>query len=314
MNLRQNESKRTIRAPAKLNLFLEIFGRREDGYHELATLMIPIRLFDSLSLKPLPAAGSMPGEIEFRLHRQYGWPAGTLSTDEVPSGTGNLVVRALELLRERSGCIFGAQVDLVKRIPIAAGLGGGSSDAAAALKLANRSWNIHWESGRLSELAAELGSDVPFFMSSGAGICRGRGECVTPLGPTMPLDVVILKPPEGLTTSEVYRALDDSRAALGVEPTASRDLVALAHALEQGSLARIGQWMVNRLQMAAAAVSPWIGKAQSAFAELDFLGHQLSGSGSAYFGVCRHARHARRLASILKTRQLGLVYVTRSCR
>jgi 4-diphosphocytidyl-2-C-methyl-D-erythritol kinase len=314
MNLRQNESKRTIRAPAKLNLFLEIFGRREDGYHELATLMVPLRLFDSLSLKPLAASGSTPGEIKFRLHRQPDWPAGNPSTDQIPSGADNLVVRALELLRERSGCIHGAQVDLVKRIPIAAGLGGGSSDAAAALKLANRAWNIHWEPRRLSVLAAELGSDVPFFMSSGAGICRGRGECVTPLGPTVPIDVVIVKPPEGLNTSEVYRALDDSPAAFGVEPTASRDLVALTQTLQQGSLARIGRWMVNRLQMAAATVSPWIGQARSAFAELDFLGHQLSGSGTAYFGVCRHARHARRLASILKTRQLGLVYVTRSCR
>ena len=121
MNLRQNNSKQTVHAPAKLNLFLEVLDRRGDGYHELATLMVPIRLYDSISFEPVPARNGRPATIEFSLR-------GGGSADGVPADSSNLVVRALELFRRRSGCDWGAKVELVKRIPSAAGLGGGSSD------------------------------------------------------------------------------------------------------------------------------------------------------------------------------------------
>jgi 4-diphosphocytidyl-2-C-methyl-D-erythritol kinase len=306
MNLRQNDTKRIVHAPAKLNLFLDVLDRRSDGYHELATLMVPVRLYDSLSFEPVPARDGRPGAIEFSLR-------GGDSADGVPADSHNLVVQALELLRHRSGCDWGARVALFKRIPSAAGLGGGSSDAAAALRVANRVWQINWGPGKLAPLAAELGSDVPFFLGRGAAICRGRGEQVERLAGTAPLDVVIVKPPTSLATADVYRTLD--RLQAGGECPAGhgeRSLAALTDALRRGTINDLGQWMSNRLQAAAAVLSTWIGRVQAAFAELDFLGHQLSGSGSAYFGVCRHARHARRLATILKLRQLGLVYVTRS--
>jgi 4-diphosphocytidyl-2-C-methyl-D-erythritol kinase len=227
------------------------------------------------------------------------------------------VVRALELLRARSGCEHGARVELVKRIPSGAGLGGGSSDAAAALMVANRTWGIGWSAARLAELAAELGSDVPFFLSPKAAICRGRGERVERLAGTVPLEAVIVKPPVELATSDVYRALDalpstgDRRM---LADRSARCLEALCGVLRRGAWFELGQWMSNRLQAAAATLSPWISRVRAAFGALDFLGHQLSGSGSAYFGVCRHAQHARRLATILRRRQLGLVYVIRSCR
>ena len=317
MNLRQNESTRTVQAPAKLNLFLEVIGRREDGYHELETLVLPVRLFDSLSFTPLPAQGrDQPGNMELRVRtahspRQVGDATGI----PPPAGAENLVVRALELLRGRSGCEAGAVVELVKRIPIAAGLGGGSSDAAAALRLANRGWRLGWRHERLAALAAELGSDVPFFLGAGAAICRGRGERVQRLPGMAPLDVVIVKPPAGLDTPLVYRrfdALTDAADDHLIESSGTR-CDGLLRALQRRAVTELGQWMGNRLQAAAATLSPWIERVQAACAGLDFHGHQLSGSGTAYFGVCRHARHARRLATILRTRQLGLVYVTRSC-
>jgi 4-diphosphocytidyl-2-C-methyl-D-erythritol kinase len=306
MDLRQSDSKRIVHAPAKLNLFLDVLDRRGDGYHELATLMVPLRLQDSLSLVPTPPGGNRPASIEFSLE------AGRWN-DGVPADSSNLVVRALELLRRRSGCDLGAQVTLMKRIPTAAGLGGGSSDAAAALRMANRAWGLDWELQRLASLAAELGSDVPFFLEHGAAICRGRGELVERIA-AVPLHVVIVKPPVALSTAEVYRCHD--RLSADVPHPAGRSdrtLTALAKALRRGTIQCLGEWMGNRLQVAAAALSGWIGEVQAAFAGLDFVGHQLSGSGSAYFGVCRHARHARRLAAILRQRQLGLVYVTRSC-
>jgi 4-diphosphocytidyl-2-C-methyl-D-erythritol kinase len=304
-----------MHAPAKLNLFLDVFDRRSDGFHELETLMVPIRLCDSLALEPTPTDANRAGDITFRLHVCHRTVGTGDAFEGVPAGSDNLVVRALELLRQRSGCQLGARVDLVKRIPAAAGLGGGSSDAAAALELANRAWGIHWPQERLARLAAELGSDVPFFLTHGAAVCRGRGEIVERLPCVAPFHVVIVKPPVALATREVYDRLDAQPPIETVQRAEGRKgrLEALARALRQGNHFGLDQWICNRLQAAAYALSPWIGRLRAEFAALDFLGHQLSGSGTAYFGVCRHAQHARRLASILKTRQLGLVYVTRSC-
>lgn len=307
MNLRQNESKRIVHAPAKLNLLLEVLDYRDDGYHELATLMTPVRLFDSIAFEPTPAAAAPQGTIEFTIR-------GADVAADIPAGASNLVVRALELLRRRSGCELGAKVELIKRIPSAAGLGGGSSDAAAALRLGNRAWQIDWTREQLLPLAAELGSDVPFFLEPGAAICRGRGERVERLAGIRPLDVVIVKPPTSLATADVYQALDrlPAQARRGAQD-AERRLALLVGAVRRGAINQLSSWMGNRLQDAAVGLSTWIERIRAAFAGLDFVGHQLTGSGSAYFGICRHAQHARRLASVLKTQQLGLVYVTRSC-
>ena len=309
MYLRRDESKRTARAPAKLNLYLEVTGRRSDGFHDVETLVVPVRLYDSVALTPTPCrSDGSPGQILLAVHdglpvRRPPQPV------NAPSDESNLVVRALKLLQERSNCRLGADVALVKRIPIAAGLGGGSSDAAAALRLANRAWELDWPVERLREVAAELGSDVPFFLAGGAAICRGRGERVEPLAGVPTLHFVLVKPPAGLSTSEVYRAHDELSAPRAPRTNFPESLTA-SGPLVWKDLAR---WMHNRLQAAAASLAPWVDEARSAFGALDFVAHQLSGSGSAYFGVCRHAQHARRLATILRTRQLGLVYATRSC-
>lgn len=308
MNLRQNEQQRTRHAPAKLNLFLEVLGQRDDGYHELETLMVPIGLYDSLSVEPLAADAGQLGNIELTVR-------GSEGTTGIPTDSRNLVVRALELLRQRSGCGLGARIELVKRIPSAAGLGGGSSDAATALELGNQVWGIDWSREQLTELAAELGSDVSFFLAHAAAICRGRGERVESLGATAPLHLVIVKPPASLGTAEVYRALDQLPCE-GNAADAGRSLQSvarLAAALQRGTPTQINRWMANRLEAAAATLSPWVVRLKSIFAEFDCLAHQLTGSGSAYFGVCRHAQHARRLATILRMRQVGLVYAVRNC-
>lgn len=308
MYLRRDQLKRTARAPAKLNLYLEILGRRGDGFHELETLMVPIGLSDSLSFISTPiAADGQPGAIALDVRECY--PVRTSQQPPaIPTGSENLVVRALELLRERSGCRLGAHVELVKRIPAAAGLGGGSSDAAAALRLANFAWQLNWPMERLAEVAATIGSDVPFFLSGGPAICRGRGEQVELVHGMRSLHFVIVKPPIGLSTADVYRVHDASISS-SQESGAGRPISTWA----MGGRAEAGRWMRNRLQSAAAAVSPWVDRLRAIFDKFDFLGHQLSGSGSAYFGVCRHAQHARRLATILRTQHLGIVYATRSC-
>jgi 4-diphosphocytidyl-2-C-methyl-D-erythritol kinase len=316
MNLRQNESSWTVPAPAKLNLFLDVLGRRPDGYHELETLLVPVRLYDSLTFsasKPDTRGGA--GAIFLRVSAPPTVPSSAASQEPIPTGPENLVIRALELLRERSGCALGANVHLIKRIPAAAGLGGGSTDAAAALKAGNRGWGIGWSQVRLADLAGELGSDVPFFLESGPAICRGRGERIERVPDAMRFHFVVVKPPAGLATSRVYQAWDQ----LGDAGNRSRNQVqgrmgVLAAALRRGDAANVARHMSNGLQAAAALLSPWVEQVRTAFSQLDFLGHQLTGSGSAYFGVCRHVQHARRLATILRMRQLGLVFAIQSCR
>lgn len=310
MYLRRDHLKRTARAPAKLNLYLEILGRRDDGFHELETLMVPIRLSDSLSFASTLPIDDRPGEIVLVVRECF--PARSSKPKHtIPAGGKNLVVRALELLRERSDCQLGADVELVKRIPAAAGLGGGSSDAAAALRLANRAWQLDWPVERLAELAAELGGDVPFFLHGVAAICSGRGERVERVHGIRPYYYVIVKPPADLSTAEVYRAYDSLDQM--TNPHRPRGLIRATAASGSEGLLDAGRWMFNRLQFAAATVSPWVDRLRKVFAQLDCVGHQLSGSGSAYFGICRHAQHARRLATVLRTQQLGLIYATRSC-
>jgi 4-diphosphocytidyl-2-C-methyl-D-erythritol kinase len=310
MYLRRNHLVRTARAPAKLNLYLEVFGRRDDGFHDLETFMVPIRLADSLTMmRTEPAADGEPGPIDLKLRAcpplRFHAPAHT-----IPTSRENLIMRALELLRERSKSRFGASIELVKRIPAAAGLGGGSSDAAAALRLANRLWEINWPAPRLAELAAEIGSDVPFFLSAGAAVCRGRGERIERIAGMRPLHFVIVKPPADLSTADVYRAHDALSEAAQSQNSGQLNRTQTTAVDPRANPA---SWVHNRLQLAAASLSLWVERLRAAFDSLDFAAHQLSGSGSAYFGVCRHAQHARRLASILAARQLGLVYATRSC-
>jgi 4-diphosphocytidyl-2-C-methyl-D-erythritol kinase len=308
MDLRREDLKRTARAPAKLNLLLDLLGRRDDGFHELETVMVPIRLADTISFTPASPDDAAAGEICLEVQDVRG-----ASSAPIPTGPDNLVVRALQLLKERSGCELGARVELVKRVPSEAGLGGGSSDAAAALRLANRGWKIHWDAERLAAVAAEIGSDVPFFLENGTAICRGRGERIERLPPAAPLDFVVVKPPVGFSTRDVYLAYAELPDQAKLTREIKDGAVQFVSKLARRELAAVGAQMRNALQMAASLLSPWVDKIRMAFEQLDVLGHQLSGSGSAYFGICRHPQHARRLANILRTRQLGHVFTTRSC-
>lgn len=286
-------------APAKLNLFLEVLAKRPDGYHELETLMVPVTLFDTLELEEDPT-----GRIEFSSQVVPGLQAAGTSTAVLPEGAENLVVRAIRLLRQRSGTSSGAVVRLTKRIPIAAGLAGGSSDAAAALAAARRLWRLPRSDALLHELAAELGSDVPFFLGGGSAVCRGRGERIEPASSGAPLHVVIVSPPAGLATAEVFRHCRPAEAAHRVVP--------LAQALARGDVVEVGRRLFNRLQAPAEQLSGWVGRLRNEFDRLDLPGHQMSGSGTSYFGLCRHAAQARRVAGWLRARGIGKVYAAQT--
>lgn len=182
----------TALAPAKLNLVLEVLGKRSDGYHEIRSLVQAVSLCDVLSFEPAD-------------HISLGCTEPSLQSSD------NLVVQAAEVLREVSGCGRGVKIELEKRIPWNAGLGGGSSDAAAALLALSRLWELGLATSDLVGLAARLGSDVPFFICGGTALVEGRGEEVTPLPASSPRWFVLLLPP--LTkpprkTHQLYSRLD----------------------------------------------------------------------------------------------------------
>ena len=200
MQIHRSAVEIVVQTPAKLNLFFEVLARRADGYHEVETLMCPIDLFDTLYFKEEPSGKLV---LECQWATMMGGPQGA-GFDSVPRGPDNLVMRAVELLRRGAGVCRGASLRLVKRIPAAAGLGGGSSDAAAALVAANLAWSLGLSQTELAQAAAQLGSDVPFFLGGGAAICRGRGQRMEPVGELGPLDFVVVRPPAGLATAAVY--------------------------------------------------------------------------------------------------------------
>ena len=178
-----------VRCPAKVNLHLEVLGRRPDGYHEVRTVLQAIDLWDELAATPAPSI--------------------TLTCDDpaLACDATNLVVRAAVRLRERLGPGPGARLHLVKGIPVGGGLGGGSSDAAGALLLLDRLWRGGLPREALAEIAAELGSDCPFFLWGGTALGTGRGERIEPLPASPPLELVLGFPPYGIPTAEVYRRL-----------------------------------------------------------------------------------------------------------
>ncbi len=177
----------TALAPAKINRELRVGGLRPDGYHEIRSRMVSIDLADRLTV-----ASSDSLEL-------------VCDVPSVPSGEENLVVKAARLLAEDAGVPARARLILEKRVPMGGGLGGGSADAAIALRLLARLWEIPEDPGRIEALAARLGSDVPFFLTGGEAEVTGRGEVVKPVEDSAPADLVLLVPPFGVSTAAVYR-------------------------------------------------------------------------------------------------------------
>ncbi len=302
MHIHQSSEGVVVQAPAKLNLFFEVLGKRTDGYHEIETLMVPISWYDTILFKEDPS-----GQIELKCKQIfYSGKRDDSALTVVPQGQDNLVVRAVQLFRQEAGLGQGARIELIKRIPAAAGLGGGSSDAAGALMAANQAWKVYWPPSALLSLAARLGSDVSFFLAGGPAICRGRGEQIEPIPFAGRLHFVVVYPWVGLSTAEVYRHCQTPVRPQSVGP--------LRTAYEQGGLARIGRLLWNRLQTTAETLCPWVRRVREHLAREDVLGHQLTGSGTAYFGLCRHARHARRVARRLHATGLGTVVAVHGCR
>ena len=260
-----------LRASAKVNLVLEVLGKRPDGDHELSTVMQAVDLFDRLTVE---AAATI-----------------TLETSEpaLPTDDRNLVVRAARLLQEAAGIEVGARIVLDKRIPLAAGLGGGSSDAAATLVGLNRLWGLRWRRERLVELAVKLGMDVPFFLGRGRAIGTSRGEVLSALPGVGGYALVLVNPGVGLSTQEVY-----GRVPLGwrAESDGTRRML---DALKKRNVVRVAGALTNHLEHWVEPAMPVIGRMKAALLAAGALGAAMSGSGPTVFGLARSLDQARQI-------------------
>lgn len=259
-----------LRAPAKLNLTLEVLSRREDGLHTLRSVMIPVDIFDELHVEPAPA--------------------NSFSCDVPELQSGNLVERALAALG-----VSGFRTELRKSIPTGAGMGGGSSDAAAVLLAAQRGVFGELPACDYLSIARSLGSDVPFFLTETAALVEGTGERVTALGPVPPWHAVVVKPPVAVSTAWAYEQIDAAQ-----RPTRVRNQsvsLEMGEALQRGDFDRALSLMQNDFHDVLAPSTPEIAAALDALRNAGAEKPLLTGSGSCVFALTRTAGEAAAIAS-----------------
>jgi 4-diphosphocytidyl-2-C-methyl-D-erythritol kinase len=270
-------------APAKVNLYLRILGRRSDGYHLLDSLMVPISLHDQLHVRVTRQASSGSSV--------------TVSSDspDAPGGPDNLAHRAATLFLQATDNAFAVDIDLRKHIPVGSGLGGGSSDAAAVLLALNRLLGSPYGSEQLAHLATEVGADVPFFIYGRPARVGGVGEQITPLRLERSLALVVCSDGSRLSTAQIYSLVDLSltseRPATNIAPLVS-------------GLQPVSEVLVNDLESAVAKVHPEVLSLKARLIKQGAQGALMTGSGSAVFGIWPDHRLARNAA--MKLRQQGL--------
>jgi len=278
-----------MRTPAKLNLGLWILERRHDGYHELLSLFLPITLWDELRVE---AASEL--SVEYT-------PAHEFAND--------LVLQAARKLQQRLGITAGAKIWVRKQIPIGAGLGGGSSDAAACLLLLQRLWGRELPAQELARCAAELGSDVPFFLHPAPAIVRGRGERLQLVRLHFPYPIVVFYPGFPISTAWAYAQLRQVPPPHRVAPPQNWEgvLVEIASAPEL-----LPRYFCNDFEPIVLPHYPVLGEMQAALYDSGATYAGLSGTGSALFAVFRSVEHAERALQLrerLPGAQAFLCYV-----
>ena len=254
-----------------MNLALEVLGKRADGFHEISTVMHAVDLADRIVLEEADAV------------------ALTTTARELGTGGDNLCVRAARVLQERAGSERGVRITLDKRIPIAAGLGGGSSDAAATLVGLTRLWRLRVGRERLRAAAVTLGMDVPFFLGAGRALATGRGERLRTLPGGGGYALVLVNPRFPLSTADVYGRIGPGSFSDG---TRTRTMV---EALRRRSATAVAQALYNGLEAAVENGYPVIRRMKAALLGAGALGAVMSGSGPTVFGVARSLDHARQI-------------------
>lgn len=276
-----------LSAPAKINLALDIVGRRTDGYHELDMVMQSISLADTVSLE----------------RTETDCVQVLCDAADVPCGPENTIARAADAffrmtaIRRNSGLLF--RID--KRIPSRAGLGGGSADAAASLRLLNAMYCAGLSAAELAEIGLTVGADVPFCLAGGTARVRGIGERVEPAAALAECAIAVCRPDAGFGTREAYAAYDRAQGSSTKRHTAS-----VLHALENGSLAELGASLGNAFE--DAGVPPVIAELEAAMMRQGAAGSCMTGSGSAVFGLFKNESGAKRCCGALRQQQ-ALVFL-----
>jgi 4-diphosphocytidyl-2-C-methyl-D-erythritol kinase len=268
LKVRQHDGLFEVETPAKINVGLTVLGKRPDGYHEIESLVVAIGITDRLTVE------SKDGET--------------------PADETNLVMKAARLLQRETGTGQGAALWLEKHIPVGRGLGGGSSDAAATLVLLNEMWELGLSTKKLGELGASLGSDVAFFMSSPVAIMRGRGEVLEPRSSRVRGKIILLSPPFGLPTKDVY-----SRVKPGLTPSGGRAILN-EELLREGKFSELGRQLVNDLEAPARTLRSEVAEMRVALEKAGAACVSMTGSGSAVYAIVASEQEAKRVMDNLR--------------
>lgn len=267
-------------APAKVNLFLEIVNKQDDGFHNLISLMTQVTLWDILEFEMAPA-GTLTLEVD---------------NQGLPTGDSNLIIQAAKLLCKDLGQSPGARIRLTKRIPMEAGLGGGSSNAAAALVGLSALWGHSRSLAQLQNLGAQLGSDVSFFLAGPAALCTGRGEICEPRPAGKPLWLVMVQPDFGLSTKTIYESLDFSQPHQSTHSPTE-----FLNAWDSGDFPMLCSALFNRLEEPALCLRPEIGLWKERLLGLGAGAALMTGSGSVVLGLFPDGKMAYKAAGRLET-------------
>lgn len=264
-----------IRAYAKINLYLDVISRYPDGYHQIESVMQSISLYDLVKVSLAPDIS-------------------VTCTEEKLCGQNNLAFRAADLLRRKAGVRDGATITISKRIPVAAGLAGGSADTAATLAGLNILWGLNLSLEQLQDIGLELGADVPFCLAGGTMLARGKGEVLSSLTPMPESAIVLITPPLQVSTAEVYHALDLEN------PTPINQKEAFLEVLSAGQIERLASSLNNILEnVTLKRYSEVLGAKQRALAS-GAIGALMSGSGPSVFAICRDEYSAESIAHAMQ--------------
>lgn len=265
------------KAPAKINLGLDILGKRPDGLHELAMVMASIDLADRLYLEEIPE-----NKIIIETNKAF-----------LPTDKKNHVYEALELVKERFNIDKGLRVKIHKEIPVAAGLGGGSTDSAAALRAVNRLWSLGLTVEELAQLGAEVGSDVPYCVYGQTSLVEGFGEKVTPIAPMPQCWVVVVKPRMSVSTRTIF-------AKIVMEDLYHPDIAALVSAIEDDDYQKMTENLGNSMEVVTIKKHPVIQQLKDRMLKYGADAAMMSGSGPTVYALCHKYSRAKHVFNALK--------------
>ena len=271
------------KAYAKLNISLDVAGKREDGYHNMVMVMQSISLCDDIHIE-LNESGRICARSNFRF---------------VPEDERNLAVKAAKtFFAKRADTKSGAVISIKKHIPVGSGMGGGSADAAAVLRALNRAFGFPYSTEELAQIGAEVGSDVPFCVVGGTAFVQGRGEIITPLPPFPKCKFVICKPSFSISTPELFKKLD------GVPNRRHPDTAGIMEALGTGELSKISRRMYNVFEEVNDRRFRRVSEIKSVLLDRGALGAVMTGTGSAVFGVFDNSLKAEDACAALKKERI----------